>query len=55
MLVKRRPFKVIFVLGNKIKSHGATSGEYGGWGMTAVLFLDKKVRTSNDKIQEFWN
>jgi hypothetical protein len=26
-------------LGKKKKSHGAKSGECGGWGKTAVLFL----------------
>jgi hypothetical protein len=55
MLVKRRSFKVFLIFGNKKKSQGALSGEYGGWGMTTVLFLAKKLRTSNDKIQQFWN
>jgi hypothetical protein len=55
MLVKRRPFKVFFIFGNKKKSHGAITGEYGGWGMTTVLFLAKKLRSSNDEIQQFWN
>ena len=32
MDVKGRPFKVHFIFGNKKKSHGAMSGEYGGWG-----------------------
>jgi hypothetical protein len=53
MLVKRWPFKVLFIFGNNKKSYGAISGEYGGWGMTTVLFLAKKLRTSNDKIQQF--
>ena len=26
------------------KSHGARSGEYGGWGITVMLFLAKKLR-----------
>ena len=36
MPVKRRPFKVLFIFGNRKKSHGAMSGEYGGWGVVAV-------------------
>jgi hypothetical protein len=39
-------FKVFFIFGNKNKSHGAISGEYGGWGKTTVLFLAKKLRNS---------
>jgi len=35
MIIKRQPFKVIFILGNKKKSHGAMSGEYGGWAMAS--------------------
>jgi hypothetical protein len=53
MLVKRRPLKVFFIFGNKKKSHGAISGEYGGWGMTTVLFLAKQLRTINDEVQQF--
>jgi hypothetical protein len=43
MFVKRRPFKVFFIFGNKKKTHGAISVEYGGWAMTTVLFLAKKL------------
>jgi hypothetical protein len=50
-LVKRRPFKVFFIFGNKKKTVGAITGEYGGWGR----FLAKTLRTSNDEIQQFWN
>jgi len=37
MLKKRRPFKVLFIFGNK--NHRAMSGEYKGWGIATVLFL----------------
>jgi hypothetical protein len=40
MPVKRRTFKVFLIFGNKL--HGAISGEYGGWGMTTVLFFAEK-------------
>ena len=46
---KRRPFMGFFNLGNRKKSQGAKSGEDGGWGMITVLFLAKKLRTSNDE------
>ena len=48
MVVKRRPFKVLFIFWNRKKSHGAMSGEYGGWGIVRVLFLAKNSRTSNE-------
>jgi hypothetical protein len=54
MFVKRRPFKVFFIFGNKKKSRGAISGKYGSWGMTTVLFLAKKSRTNNVEIQQYW-
>ena len=43
----KSPFMDLFSFGNKKKSQGAKSGEYGG--MT-VLFLAKKSRTSNDVL-----
>lgn len=46
MLIKRRPFKVPFIFGNRNKSH--MSGEYEGSGNVTVLFLAKNVRTSNE-------
>jgi hypothetical protein len=55
MLVKRRPFKDFFIFGNKKNSHGAISGEYGGWGMTTVLYLAKIIRKSIVEMQQFWN
>jgi len=48
MLVKRRPFKILFIFGNRKKSHGAMSGKYGGWGIVTVLFLAKNSWTSNE-------
>jgi hypothetical protein len=32
-----RPFSFNFIFGNRKKSQGAKSGEYGGFGMTAIL------------------
>ena len=49
IVAKRRPFMGLFNLGNRKKSQGAKSGEYGGWGMITLLFLAKKLRTSNDE------
>ena len=46
---KRRPFMDLFNLGNRKKSQRAKSGEYDGLGMMTVLFLAKKLRTSNDE------
>ena len=36
------PFKADFIFGNKKKSHGARSGEYGGCSNTAILVLRQK-------------
>jgi hypothetical protein len=40
---KRRPFSFIFNLGKKVKSQGAKSGEYGGWGTTNMLLVTNSV------------
>ena len=48
MAVKRRPFKVLFIFGNRKKSHEAKSGEYGGWGIVTVFFLVTNSRTSDE-------
>jgi hypothetical protein len=48
-------FVLFFIFENKKKSHRAISGEFGEMGMTTELFLAKKLRTSNDAIQQFWN
>ena len=48
MTVKRRPFKVLSIFGNRKKSHVAMSDEYGSWGVLTVLFLVKNSRTSNE-------
>jgi hypothetical protein len=37
LVSNRRPFSFNFMFGNRRKSQGAKSGEYGGWGMTAIL------------------
>ena len=37
-----RPAKNAFNFGNKKKSHGATSGEYGGGEAKQLLFLSSK-------------
>ena len=41
---KRRPFSVDLSFGNRKKSAGARSGEYGGCGTTVVACLAKKTR-----------
>jgi len=41
---KRRPFSVDLSFGNRKKSDGARSGEYGGCGRTVVACLAKKSR-----------
>ena len=45
---KRRPFSVDLSFGNRKKSAGARSGEYGGCRRTVVACLAKKSRTRND-------
>jgi hypothetical protein len=37
--LSKRFFSFIFNLGNKAKSQGAKSGEYGGWGKITMLLL----------------
>jgi hypothetical protein len=43
----RRPFSFNFIFGNRKKSQDAKSGEYGVWGMTALLYFARNywVRT----------
>jgi hypothetical protein len=36
MVSNRRPFSFNFIFGNRKKSQGAKSREYGGWWMTAI-------------------
>ena len=52
MLVKRRPFKVLFSFGNRKTLHGAMSGEYGGWGIVTVLFSAKNSTNENRKAHK---
>jgi len=50
---KRRPFKVLFIFGNRKKvTHGAVSGEYGG-AIVTVLFLGENSRFGINFVQ-FW-
>jgi hypothetical protein len=44
----RRPFSFNFNLGNRKKSQGAKSGEYGGWGMTAVFYFARNCRVRTE-------
>jgi hypothetical protein len=37
MVSNRCPFSFNFIFGNRKKSQDAISGEYGGWGITAIL------------------
>ena len=48
MVSNLRPFSLNFILGNKKKSQGAKSGEYGGCGITGILFAARNcwVRTA---------
>ena len=46
---KPRPFMGLFNLGNRKKSQGAKSGEYGDLGLITVLFLAKKLQTYNEE------
>ena len=47
MVSNRRPFSFNFIFENRKNSQGAKSGEYSGWGMTAILFFARNfwVRT----------
>jgi hypothetical protein len=47
VISNRRPFSFDFIFGNRKKSQGAKSGEYGEWGMTVILYFDRNswVRT----------
>ena len=39
MVSHQHPFSLNFICGNRKKSQGAKSGEYSGWGITAILFF----------------
>jgi hypothetical protein len=43
----------LFSFGNKKKSQGTRSGEYGGCGIISVLFLAKKSRSFWSKLSNF--
>jgi len=38
----------VLIFGNKKKSHGATSGLYGGWGSVVILFWVKNSLIANN-------
>jgi hypothetical protein len=42
MVPNRRPFSFNFISGNRKKSQDVKSKEYGGWGMTAILYFARK-------------
>jgi hypothetical protein len=43
MVSNRRPFSLNFIFGNRKKSQGAKSGEYGVWWMTNHLVFRLKL------------
>jgi hypothetical protein len=47
MVSNQCPFSFNFISGNRQKSQDAKSGEYGEWGIKAILFFARKcwVRT----------
>lgn len=50
-LKKKRPFKVLFIFGNRKngnRSHRHISGKYGDWGFATVFFLAKNSLTNNE-------
>ena len=53
MAVKQRPFKVLFIFGNRKKSHGAMSGEYGGWGIVSDSWATSIHRCFCSKFNNF--
>jgi hypothetical protein len=46
------PFKAIFSFGNSQKSHGAKSGEYGGWSNFIIDFFGQKLPDSYRVMSE---
>ena len=48
MVSNQRPLSFNFSFGNRKKSQGAKTGEYGGWGITTILFFARNwwVRTN---------
>jgi hypothetical protein len=56
MLLNRRPSSFNFIFGNRKKSHGAKSREYGGWGDSHFVFRQKLLLllvSSQDPVHKF--
>ena len=53
MAVERRPFKVLFIFGNRKRLHGAMSGEYGGWGIVSDSWAISIRRCFCSKFNNF--
>ena len=53
MVGKRIPLRPIFRVGNNQKSLGVTSGEYGGWVMTGMLFSAFAPSHTSLVVQQF--
>ena len=53
MAVKRRPFKVLFIFGNRKQSHRAMSGGYGGWRIASDSWATSIRRCFCSKFNNF--
>jgi len=47
----RGPFSFNFIFGNSKKSQDAKSGEYGGWGITKILFFRHKLVGEDESVR----
>jgi hypothetical protein len=58
MVSNQHPFSFNFIFGNRKKSQGAKSGEYGRWEMTAIMFFARNcwVRMEVwDSVLSWWS